>query len=164
VSAVARDGIAVRPLVRLRSVSHGYNRPAHEESDRMSVESANMNAPTSLKGKLDARLKAFEWTWTTAVLFSFGILMFLFVGVGVIPSFWLYYANTNLLWNQPRHFHLIFVTWDATAVWMTLIRDAVAMGLSTGPIITLLVGASIMQNWRRKLRGQTDSRPTGGYR
>ena len=38
------------------------------------------------------------------------------------------------------------------------------MGLATGPIITVLIVASILQNWRRKLRGQTDSRPTGGYR
>ena len=41
----------------------------------------------------------------------------------------------------------------------------VAMGLTTGPFVTaLLVGAS-MQNWRRRLRGETgDTRPTGGYR
>jgi hypothetical protein len=130
----------------------------------MSVESANTNAPMSLKGRADAFLKNFEWTWTTAVLFSFVIMLTLVIGVGVLPSFWLYFANTTLLWNQPRHFHLIFVTWDATAVWMVLLRDAIAMGVSTGPIITILVGASIMQNWRRKLRGQTDSRPTGGYR
>ena len=130
----------------------------------MSVESANTSTQTSLKGKIEAFLKTFEWTWTTAVLFSFAILMVLVIGVGVLPSFWLYYANTNLLWNQSRHFHIIFVTWDATAVWMVLLRDAIAMGLSTGPIVSILVGASIMQNWRRKLRGQTDSRPTGGYR
>jgi hypothetical protein len=130
----------------------------------MSVESANTNAYRSPKDRIEAFLKDFEWTWTKAVLFSFAILLTLVIGVGVIPSFALYYANTNLLWNQPRHFHLIFVTWDATAVWMTLIRDAIVMGLSTGPIISILVGASIMQNWRRKLRGQTDSRPTGGYR
>ena len=44
------------------------------------------------------------------------------------------------------------------------VRDAIAMGLSTGPIITVLVAAAIMQNWRRKLRGASGSRPTGGYR
>ena len=44
-------------------------------------------------------------------------------------------------------------------------RDAVAMGLSTGPIITVLVAAAIMQNWRRKLRGASPTTPpTGGYR
>ena len=130
----------------------------------MSVESANKSASTSLKGKVEAFLKDFEWTWTTAVLFSFVIMMILVIGVGVLPSFWLYYANTTLLWNQTRHFDLGIVTWDATAVWMVLLRDAIAMGLATMPLIALLVGASIMQNWRRKLRGQADSRPTGGYR
>lgn len=130
----------------------------------MSVESANLSTSKPLKGRVEAFLRDFEWTWTTAVLFSFGILLALVIGVCVIPSFWIYYANTNLLWNQPRHFHLIFVSWDATAVWMGLIRDAIAMGVSTGPIITILVGASVLQNKRRKLRGQTDSRPAGGYR
>ena len=39
------------------------------------------------------------------------------------------------------------------------------MGLATGPIITVLVAAAILQNWRRKLRGESgDVRPTGGYR
>ena len=117
-----------------------------------------------MKGKLEAFLKGFEWTWTTAVLFSFMILMALVIGVAVLPSFWIYYANTTLLWNQTRHFDLGFITWDATAVWMSLLRDAIAMGLATMPLIAILVGASIMQNWRRKLRGQADSRPTGGYR
>jgi hypothetical protein len=39
------------------------------------------------------------------------------------------------------------------------------MGLVTVPIIVTLVAAAILQNWRRKLRGQSgDVRPTGGYR
>jgi len=39
------------------------------------------------------------------------------------------------------------------------------MGLTTGPIVTVLVASAAMQNWRRKLRGGGgDSRPTGGYR
>ncbi|MEP7060265.1 MAG: hypothetical protein ABI828_05995 [Actinomycetota bacterium] len=130
----------------------------------MSVESANMSAATSFKGSIEARLKVFEWTWTTAVGFCIGITLFLLIGAAVIPSFWLYFADQKLHFDQPQHYHVWFVTWDATFVWLRLIRDAVAMGLSTGPIVTILVGASIMQNWRRKLRGQTDSRPTGGYR
>ena len=35
------------------------------------------------------------------------------------------------------------------------LRDAIAMGLTTGPIITVLVVASVLQNWRRKLRGES---------
>jgi len=46
-----------------------------------------------------------------------------------------------------------------------MLRDAIAMGLTTGPVITVLVVAAILQNWRRRLRGQSgDVRPTGGYR
>ena len=46
-----------------------------------------------------------------------------------------------------------------------MLRDAVAMGLTTGPLVTVIVVAAVMQNWRRKLRGADgDSRPTGGYR
>ena len=46
-----------------------------------------------------------------------------------------------------------------------MLRDAIAMGLTTGPIIMVLVLGAILQNWRRKLRGESgDVRPTGGYR
>ena len=46
-----------------------------------------------------------------------------------------------------------------------MLRDAVAMGLTTGPIITVLIVAAVLQNWRSKLRGRSgDVRPTGGYR
>jgi cobalamin synthase len=39
------------------------------------------------------------------------------------------------------------------------------VNLATGPFVTVVVVVAIMQNWRRKLRGQTgDVRPTGGYR
>jgi hypothetical protein len=45
------------------------------------------------------------------------------------------------------------------------LRDAIAMGQATTPIIVILVVAAVVQNWRRKLRGQSgDVRPTGGYR
>jgi len=45
------------------------------------------------------------------------------------------------------------------------IRDAVAMMLTTGPFITFLVLAAVLQNLRRRLRGTTgDVRPSGGYR
>jgi hypothetical protein len=48
---------------------------------------------------------------------------------------------------------------------LLMLRDAIAMGLTTGPIVTVLVVSAILQNWRRKLRGQSgDVRPTGGYR
>ena len=45
-----------------------------------------------------------------------------------------------------------------------MLRDAIAMGLTTVPIVVVLVLGAILQNWRRRLRGQSgDVRPTGGY-
>jgi hypothetical protein len=111
--------------------------------------------PTSRRAKIGARVahvrarleptvRDFEWTWTKAVVFS----------IGIIPSFWMYFAEQKLLWGGP----------SGGGDWQTLVRDAIAMGLTTGPLITVLVVAAIMQNWRRKLRGTTDARPAGGYR
>ncbi|MEX0755114.1 MAG: hypothetical protein WEA54_01935 [Actinomycetota bacterium] len=103
---------------------------------------------------LEAKLKEFEWTWTNAVLFSLFLTFFIWISMAVIPSFWMYFAEQTLGWDGQ----------SGDGRWQPLARDAVAMGLSTGPLITILVGAAILQNWRRKLRGQTDTRPTGSYR
>ena len=107
------------------------------------------------KERAERFLKDFEWTWTTAVVFSLGITFFLLIADAVLPSFWLYFADQKLKWNGA----------GPNGFWLQKLRDAVAAGLFTGPVITLLVLAAIMQNWRRKLRGQTgDTRPAGGYR
>jgi hypothetical protein len=108
-----------------------------------------------VKGRIEAFLKAFEWTWTKAVVFSLGLTFFILISMAVIPSFWLYFADQELKWDGS----------GPQGTVLKLLRDAVAMGLSTGPLITVIVGAAIMQNWRRKLRGSSaDARPTGGYR
>ncbi len=107
------------------------------------------------KQQVEGILKTFEWTWTRAVVFSVGLTFFIVVSTSVVPSFWLYFADQKLKWSGagPHGF------------WLKELRDAVAMGLATGPIITILVAAAVVQNWRRKLRGQSgDVRPTGGYR
>jgi ABC-type Fe3+ transport system permease subunit len=107
------------------------------------------------KARAEGLLKTFEWTWTTAVVFSVGLVFFLLISTSVIPSFWLYFADTQLKWNGS----------GPNGFWLKELRDAVAMGLVTGPIVTVLIAAAIMQNWRRKLRGEGGaSRPTGGYR
>lgn len=107
------------------------------------------------KARVEALLRTFEWNWTKAVVFSLGLTFFIMITTSVIPSFWLYFADQKLKWNGS----------GPNGFWLMELRDAVAMGLVTGPIITILVGATIMQNWRRKLRGQSgDVRPTGGYR
>jgi hypothetical protein len=115
------------------------------------------------KERADAFLKTFEWDWTKAVLFSLGLTFFIVITTSVIPSFWLYFASTQLKMDGGSDVTIWFIT--IPAFWAKELRDAVAMGLVTGPIITILVVASIMQNWRRKLRGaSSDARPTGGYR
>jgi hypothetical protein len=115
------------------------------------------------KERVEAFLRSFEWTWTTAVVFSLGLVFFLLITTSVVPSFWLYFADSTLKWNDTAPQKLIIFTIDG--YWLKELRDAIAMGLATLPIILVLVGGAIMQNWRKKLRGSSgDSRPTGGYR
>ena len=115
------------------------------------------------KERVEAFLRTFEWTWTTAVVFSLGLVFFLLITTSVMSSFWLYFADSTLKWNDTAPQKLIVFTIDG--YWLKELRDAIAMGLSTLPIIIVLVGAAVMQNWRKRLRGSSgDSRPTGGYR
>jgi hypothetical protein len=74
--------------------------------------------------------------------------------MAVIPSAWLYFAEQKLGWGGL----------SGTSDWQPLARDFVAANLSVGPFVTVVVIGAIMQNWRRKLRGGTSDRPTGGYR
>jgi len=121
--------------------------------------------PHGLRAKLKARfdaaqerweptVKGWEWTWTRAVVFCLGLLFFLLFTMVILPSFWMYFAEQKLGWGGP----------SGGGNWALELRDAVAMGLATGPLITLWIAAVLLQNWRRKLRGQTATRPTGGYR
>jgi hypothetical protein len=119
------------------------------------IETVKRSRIHSAKERAEAFLKTFEWNWTKAVIFSVALTFFIVISTSVIPSFWLYFADQKLHWDGsgPDGFVL------------KLLRDAVAMGLVTGPFFTILIVSAIMQNWRRKLRGaSSDARPTGGYR
>ena len=95
-------------------------------------------------------LKEFEWTWTKAVVFSLGFWIFTIVSTSVIPSWQLYFWETQG-WN--RNF------------WLNKLGDAIGAGLSTGPVITVIVLGYLIQKQRRKVRGEAgDTRPSGGYR
>jgi len=119
------------------------------------TEVAKQSRLAKPKARAEAFLKTFEWNWTKAVVFSLGLTFFIMITTSVIPSFWLYFADQELKWNGS----------GPNGFWLLELRDAVAMGLATVPIIVILVGATIAQNWRRKLRGQSgDVRPAGGYR
>lgn len=116
-----------------------------------------------VKERVEAFLRDFEWTWTTAVLFSIAFLFFLLITAVVIPSFWMYYAEQKLGWGGPTDVEA-FLKAPLSKEGLIELRDAIAMGLTTGPIVTAMVGAVILQNWRKKLRGGSADRPTGGYR
>jgi cobalamin synthase len=107
------------------------------------------------KQQFESFLKTFEWNWTKAILFSVVLTFVILITTSVIPSFWLYFADQKLKWSGA----------GPNGFWLKELRDAIAMGLTTVPIIVILVAAAVIQNWRRKLRGQSgDVRPTGGYR
>jgi len=119
------------------------------------VESSKPSRLAAAKTRAEGFLKTFEWTWTKAVVFSLVLTFAIMITTSVIPSFWLYFADQKLKWNGA----------GPNGFWLKELRDAVAMGLATLPIIVILVGATVLQNWRRKLRGRSgDVRPTGGYR
>jgi hypothetical protein len=105
--------------------------------------------------RVEPFLREFEWSWTTAVIASVALLLFSMITMVVMPSAWMYIAEQQFGWGGP----------SGGGDWWLELRDAVAMGLTTGPFVTLLVAAVLLQNWRRRLRGRTgDTRPTGGYR
>ena len=107
-----------------------------------------------VRDRLEPIVREFEWTWTTAVLFSLGFAFFSVITMAVIPSWWLYFSTQTLGWDGL----------SGTSDWHPLARDFIATNLAMGPFVTIVVLAAIMQNWRRKLRGGSAERPTGGYR
>src|SRR3989337_251151 len=105
-------------------------------------------------------LKEWEWTWARATVFSLGFAFTILVTVIVMPSAWMYFAEQKLHWGGPTDIseaaREVFVErnfWGPAL--KNEIRDAVAMMLTTGPFITFLVLAAVLQNLRRRLRGTT---------
>jgi hypothetical protein len=143
------------------------------------VETTARSPVRTVKRHVESFLRDFEWSWTNAVLFSMALLFFLLITAAVMASWWMYYAEQVLGWQGPTDLEAFlrdpfntggsFVSRESF-LWLSnegllMLRDAIAMGLSTGPIITVLVVSASLQNWRRKLRGESGNvRPTGGYR
>jgi hypothetical protein len=95
-------------------------------------------------------LKTWEWSWTKAVAVALVFSFIVFTTLAVVPSWFLYYADQTLRWRTRL---------------MVTIRDAITMGWITTWFVAFLVAGAVLQNLRRKLRGESgDSRPTGGYR
>jgi len=129
-----------------------------------------------VRARIETFVREFEWTWTNAVTFSLALTFFVVLTTSVMPSFWMYYAENVLGWGGPTNLEAFlsgtYIIFDPKLGFPHLspdtflqIRDAIAMGLTTGPIVSILVVSAAMQNWRKKIRGSAgDTRPTGGYR
>ncbi len=143
------------------------------------VETTARSPIQTVKRHVEAFLRDFEWSWTNAVLLSLALLFFLLIAGAVLPSWWMYYSEQKLGWQGPTDLEAFLRAPFNTSLpffsaegflWLSdeahlMLRDAIAMGLTTGPVIAVLVLGAILQNWRRKLRGESgDVRPTGGYR
>jgi hypothetical protein len=117
-----------------------------------------------MKTRVEEFVRTFEWTWTSAILFSMALTFFLLITTSIMPSFWMYYAEQELGWGGPTDLEG-FLTAPFGIEGFLQLRDAIAMGLTTGPFVSVLVVGAAMQNWRNKLRGGGGkSRPSGGYR
>jgi hypothetical protein len=89
-----------------------------------------------------------------------------------MPSFWMYYAEQKIGWAGPTDIEAFLTVPFGTSITNPLspdgylmVRDAIAMGLTTLPFVLVLVVSAALQNWRKKLRGgQSAARPSGGYR
>jgi hypothetical protein len=129
---------------------------------------------SGVKARIEDFLRAFEWTWTSAMTFSIILVFFLLISTSIMPSFWMYYAEQKIGWAGPTDIEAALrqvptllpggqpAKYDQL---LLMIRDGVAMGMTTLPFVLVLVISAAMQNWRRKLRGgDGGTRPTGGYR
>src|SRR6476659_2183649 len=54
-----------------------------------------------VKARIENFLRAFEWTWTSAVTFALVLVFFLLISTSIMPSFWMYYAEQKIGWAGP---------------------------------------------------------------
>jgi hypothetical protein len=148
---------------------------------QVETDARSRSTTRSPMARVDAFLRDLEWTWTGAVLFSMALVFFLLITTSVMASWWMYYSEQVLGWQGPTDLEAFIgdpinftglggVFSRDSFLWLSregllMLRDAIAMGLTTGPVVTVLVLGALLQNRRRKLRGESgDVRPTGGYR
>jgi hypothetical protein len=138
----------------------------------VATKSRTKQRASGLKGTTEEFLKAFEWTWTNAVLFSLALTFFILISTSIMPSFWMYFAEQKIGWAGPTDIEAFLqqpfgsgLTDPLSSDGYIMVRDAIAMGLTTVPFVLLIVVSAAMQNWRKKLRGDGGgARPSGGYR
>lgn len=96
-------------------------------------------------------IRNFEWSWTSAVLFSLAMWFVAITLIAIFPSWWLLFAQNTLGWGP-------------TKFWLFKLRDVIAAILFSVPTGALIVIPYRFQRMRRRLRSESESRPTGGYR
>jgi len=95
-------------------------------------------------------LRDWEWTWTSAVVFSVLLSFGAIIVLAVIPSFWLYFADQTLQWKS---------------FWLVKLKEAIAAGWITVNFALMFLAAYLLQRQRQKVRGTAGgTRPSGGYR
>jgi hypothetical protein len=95
-------------------------------------------------------LKDWEWTWTSATVFSLVLAFMGIIVLAVIPSFWLYFADQTLQWKS---------------FWLVKLKEAIAAGWITVNFALFFLVAYLMQKQRQKVRGTGGgTRPSGGYK
>ena len=100
--------------------------------------------------RINRFLKDWEWTWTSAVVFSVALAFAAIIILAVIPSFWLYFADQTLRWKT---------------FWLVKLKEALAAGWITTWFGIFFLAAYLLQKQRQKLRGVGgETRPSGGYR
>jgi len=108
--------------------------------------------PESVQRRYETVLREFEWTWTKAAVAALILWFLAILFIGVIPSFWLYWAQRPPL------------SWGPQKFWLYKLRDVVAVILFTVPTIAFMVVPYFVQKQRALLRGANASRAGGGYR
>jgi hypothetical protein len=106
-------------------------------------------APTVRRAETFVR--DFEWTWTKAAIAALVLWFLAFTFLAVIPSWWLYFAGSELKWTAQQF-------------WKFKARDLIAVILFSIPLGGFITVPYWLQKWRRRLRSESESRPTGGYR
>jgi hypothetical protein len=142
--------------------------------DVATKSSAIQQRTAGMRSRAEDFVRSFEWNWTNSVLFSMAMVFFILISTSIMPSFWIYFAEQTLDWKGPTDIEsalnevpTLLPGGDPAEYEELLLqlRDAIAMGLSTIPLVVLFVVSSALQNWRKKLRGGVgEGRPAGGYR
>ena len=96
-------------------------------------------------------VRDFEWTWTKAVLAALVLWFLGFTLLAILPSWWLYFDGAKLGWTQQKP-------------WLFRLRDLLASAIYGTALLVFIVVPYFIQKWRRRLRSESESRPTGGYR